>query len=279
MTKNNFSDANKFASIIGQLYTVGVSFYLNSQKYGTPPHKPSNFIFASDNAQNGDVIRKLDSTLKNQMESAFDADFSNVEIITGPTADELNRNAGSTALTYCNKIYFTAGNYTPDTAEGISLLAHELQHVKQIQSGVRFVYREDFSMAEMEAELVESQLKDNIDDLSGLNNLSSTNDPLNINKYYFSNNTNNIGEINRLAKRRDTINNSESLLQKQLEPNIDLRLPSGEIIELTKDKYNELITKFIDAIHEWLEQEKLIRSDEAYEELVMKYFKWLRKKV
>jgi hypothetical protein len=78
---------------------------------------------------------KMDSALRDEMESAFEADFSGVRIHTGPSAERLNRNLSAHAFTYGTDIYFNAGEYRPETQDGRHLLAHELTHVVQ-QSGV-----------------------------------------------------------------------------------------------------------------------------------------------
>lgn len=65
------------------------------------------------------------------MESRFQADFSGVKIHTGSTAEQLSRSIHAQAFTHGNDIYFNSDRYSPNTAAGGSLLAHELTHTIQ----------------------------------------------------------------------------------------------------------------------------------------------------
>ncbi len=69
--------------------------------------------------------------LREEMESAFEVDFSGVRIHTGPSAEHLNRDLRAHAFTYGRDIFFNAGEFRPDTSDGRHLLAHELMHVVQ----------------------------------------------------------------------------------------------------------------------------------------------------
>jgi Domain of unknown function (DUF4157) len=80
--------------------------------------------------------------LRDEMESAFDADFSGVRIHTGPSAEHLNRDLRAHAFTHGKDIYFNAGQYRPQTTEGRHLLAHELTHVAQQTRGKTQVQRQ-----------------------------------------------------------------------------------------------------------------------------------------
>ncbi|MEJ2430601.1 MAG: DUF4157 domain-containing protein, partial [Deltaproteobacteria bacterium] len=76
----------------------------------------------------------LDSTVRNQMESAFGANLSRVRIHTDGEADELNQTLQARAFTTGQDIFFRRGEYDPGSSSGRELLAHELTHVMQ-QSG------------------------------------------------------------------------------------------------------------------------------------------------
>ena len=88
-----------------------------------------------------DVSSKIKSTkgtgsvltpaLQREMSSKIGADFSCVNIHTGPDAVQMNRELGARAFTQGNDIYFNKGEYNPFTAAGKHLLAHELTHVVQ----------------------------------------------------------------------------------------------------------------------------------------------------
>ena len=78
--------------------------------------------------------RPLEPTVRETMESRFRHDFSRVRIHTDARAAESARAVGARAYTVGEHVAFAAGRYSPGTAAGDRLLAHELAHVEQ-QSG------------------------------------------------------------------------------------------------------------------------------------------------
>ena len=74
---------------------------------------------------------------RDQMEEAFGADFSNVRVHTGAASADMNDQIGARAFTYGTDIHFSDGEFAPGTEGGTRLLAHELTHVVQQNSGVR----------------------------------------------------------------------------------------------------------------------------------------------
>jgi hypothetical protein len=78
---------------------------------------------------------KLDKNTKQEMESGFGADFSNVKIHTDSNAEQMSQEIGAQAFTNGNDVYFNKGKYNPDSKEGKHLLAHELTHTVQ-QTGM-----------------------------------------------------------------------------------------------------------------------------------------------
>jgi Domain of unknown function (DUF4157)/Putative peptidoglycan binding domain len=78
---------------------------------------------------------KLDKKTKNEMESGFGTDFSNVKIHTDSNAIQMNQEIDAQAFTNGNDVYFNKGKYNPDSKEGKHLLAHELTHTIQ-QTGM-----------------------------------------------------------------------------------------------------------------------------------------------
>lgn len=78
----------------------------------------------------------LPDTTRGQMEEAFSADFSAVQVHTGPAAHELASTLQAHALTTGSDIVFQAGGYRPGTPSGDRLLAHELAHVVQQGHGL-----------------------------------------------------------------------------------------------------------------------------------------------
>lgn len=73
----------------------------------------------------------LPSEVRAFMEPRFGADFSGVRVHTGDTATQLNRSLSSRAFTHGQDIYVRDGDYSPGTASGQELLAHELTHTLQ----------------------------------------------------------------------------------------------------------------------------------------------------
>lgn len=77
----------------------------------------------------------LPSPVKKTMERAFNSDFSRTRIHHNPESDRLNRSLDSQAFTVGNDIFFSRGEYQPHHPPGQKLLAHELTHTLQQQSG------------------------------------------------------------------------------------------------------------------------------------------------
>ncbi len=73
----------------------------------------------------------LAEEVRQPLESAFGADFSQVRLHTGDRADRLNRSVSARAFTTGQDIFFRKGEYAPGSGEGRRLLAHELTHVVQ----------------------------------------------------------------------------------------------------------------------------------------------------
>lgn len=77
----------------------------------------------------------LDSSIQTQMGSATGHDFKDVRVHTTPDSDDLNREVGARAFTTGNDIFFREGQYNPHSSSGQELIAHELTHVVQQNSG------------------------------------------------------------------------------------------------------------------------------------------------
>ncbi|MDR6552034.1 DUF4157 domain-containing protein [Paenibacillus qinlingensis] len=78
---------------------------------------------------------KMDASIQAKMESAFKADFSNVNIHNDSESSKINRSIGAEAFATGNDVFFREGRYNPDTREGQELLGHELTHVVQQRGG------------------------------------------------------------------------------------------------------------------------------------------------
>lgn len=79
--------------------------------------------------------RPLEGPTRQFMESRLGADFSDVRIHTGARATEAARSVQAHAYTMGSDIVFQDGQYSPETASGQRMLAHELTHVVQQRSG------------------------------------------------------------------------------------------------------------------------------------------------
>jgi hypothetical protein len=86
---------------------------------------------------------KLDTGLRAFFEPRFGADFSDVRVHHGETAEKSAQAVGARAYTVGSDIVFAAGSFAPGSDDGRRLIAHELAHVRQqAGSGGAFVRRE-----------------------------------------------------------------------------------------------------------------------------------------
>jgi hypothetical protein len=81
------------------------------------------------------VGRPLSEPLRGFFEPRFGHDFGDVRIHTGGAAGRAANELNALAFTAGADIVFSDGAYSPDTATGKTLLAHELAHVVQQRSG------------------------------------------------------------------------------------------------------------------------------------------------
>lgn len=85
----------------------------------------------------------LESTLRQDMEHRFGHDFSQVRVHSGGAAEQSAREVNANAYTVGLDIVFGTGRFAPGTREGRRLIAHELTHVMQQQSGSPAAVRRD----------------------------------------------------------------------------------------------------------------------------------------
>jgi len=78
--------------------------------------------------------RALEPDVREDFESRFGHDFSQVRVHTGPDSARSAREVSSLAYTVGQSIVFGAGQYAPRTVSGRRLLAHELTHTLQTRS-------------------------------------------------------------------------------------------------------------------------------------------------
>ena len=79
--------------------------------------------------------RPLDGGVRRQMEGAFEQDFGDVRIHTGPDASRSAASVQASAYTVGSDIVFRDRAYSPGTEDGNRRLAHELAHVVQQREG------------------------------------------------------------------------------------------------------------------------------------------------
>ena len=77
----------------------------------------------------------LEGGVKHRMQSAFGADFSGVRVHADSSAHKMSDRLNARAFTIGNDVAFGTGEYQPGTPVGDALIAHELAHVVQQQSG------------------------------------------------------------------------------------------------------------------------------------------------
>jgi hypothetical protein len=77
----------------------------------------------------------LPDNTKGEMESRFGMGFQNVRLHTDATAGDLAHSIQAQAFTHGSDIYFGRNKFSPGTNDGKKLLAHELTHVVQQESG------------------------------------------------------------------------------------------------------------------------------------------------
>ncbi|MGZ8158727.1 MAG: eCIS core domain-containing protein [Methylobacter sp.] len=80
--------------------------------------------------------RPLDPTVRKDMESRFNHDFSQVRVHLDGAAEQSAREVNAHAYTVGRNIVFGAGQFEPGMREGRRLLAHELTHVLQQSENV-----------------------------------------------------------------------------------------------------------------------------------------------
>lgn len=90
----------------------------------------------------------LPASARSFFEPRFGHDFGQVRLHTDKRAEESARELGARAYTIGTDIAFGAGQYSPETASGRRLLAHELTHVLQQRRGaslkIRMAHLSDF---------------------------------------------------------------------------------------------------------------------------------------
>lgn len=90
---------------------------------------------ASPAAGRAGAAQALPAGVRGEMERGFARDFSQVRVHTNETAAASAHELDANAYTTGNDIVFGEGRYAPQTPDGRRLIAHELAHVAQQESG------------------------------------------------------------------------------------------------------------------------------------------------
>lgn len=126
--------------------------------------------------------KQIDEQTRSFMGNRFGADFSKVNVHTGQTAVEMNKQLHAQAFTVGNDIYFNNGKYNPGSQSGKELLAHELTHTIQQGAGIQPMIQKDGEEGTSEsspgsshpfADLVAGILRDQLSNSSMRGHLSS----------------------------------------------------------------------------------------------------------
>jgi hypothetical protein len=75
--------------------------------------------------------QRLPEVVQRKMEALFNASFSDVRVHVGTEASAI----GALAFTHGSDLYFTHGQYNPNSPHGLRLIGHELTHVLQQKTG------------------------------------------------------------------------------------------------------------------------------------------------
>ncbi len=105
------------------------------QKKEAGPQAATGEAPASMDEVLGSPGQPLDAATRAYFEPRFGHDFSQVRVHTGPAAGQSARHVNAYAYTVGRNMVFDAGRFAPGTQEGRRLIAHELTHVVQQQSG------------------------------------------------------------------------------------------------------------------------------------------------
>jgi Domain of unknown function (DUF4157) len=105
-------------------------------------HAPRDVVGLEVGPQTESAVRNaagggapMPKSVRALFEPHFGRDFSHVRIHTGPMAESTSQRLRASAFTFGSDIFFNSGQYKPHTGSGLGLLAHELAHVIQQQTG------------------------------------------------------------------------------------------------------------------------------------------------
>ena len=102
---------------------------INPSRARGPPQVSNEFEKTLRSTKGGG--QPMSDRTRGEMESSFNADFSNVRIHTDSKAQGMNREVNAKAFAHGQDIYFAPNRFQPEDTMGRHLLAHELTHVVQ----------------------------------------------------------------------------------------------------------------------------------------------------
>jgi hypothetical protein len=124
----------------------------------------------------------MESGTRQNMESAFGADFSNVRIHNDSASKKMSNDLGAQAFAHGNDIYFNEGKYDPNSSSGSHLLAHELTHT--IQQGGAVQKKEQPGV--MDAQSVQGNMIQKADTPAAAGPLAASNETVDISSGQFN---------------------------------------------------------------------------------------------
>lgn len=137
---------------VGRVAPAGIAQFVQRAGGGDNSAGPAAISTQIDAAAGGG--RALPHGVKGFMESRFQANFSKVRVHTDQRAAKLNTQLGARAFTTGNHVFFGAGQFQPESADGRELIAHELTHTIQ-QGAARQVRRAKAPVDEKREPLVQ----------------------------------------------------------------------------------------------------------------------------
>ncbi|MEO9325444.1 DUF4157 domain-containing protein [Nocardioides sp. C4-1] len=83
----------------------------------------------------------LPGDVRRRMEAGFGTSLADVRVHTDGESADLNRSISARAFTTGSDIFFGSGEFSPGTAAGERVLAHEIAHTRQQGGGARRIHR------------------------------------------------------------------------------------------------------------------------------------------
>ncbi|MBV4360535.1 eCIS core domain-containing protein [Pinibacter aurantiacus] len=125
-------DVRNVASEANTIQTKPTSLYHAStiQRSGRDPPQ-SSIQFENQLAASKGTGSKMPDNTRMFMENRFGADFSNVSVHNNAGAEQMCTHVQAKAFAHGSDIYFNKQQYSPHSADGSLLLAHELTHTIQ----------------------------------------------------------------------------------------------------------------------------------------------------